>query len=75
MHKSPENPQKITAKSPPALKTAPNPNKTHAEAQRPHGVLNIAHRDYPPHPPHSSHSPCALCLFNFDGQEYCLSGC
>lgn len=33
MHKSPENPQKIAAKSPPSLKKAPNPNKTHAKAQ------------------------------------------
>lgn len=30
MHKSPENAQKIAAKSPPAPKTAPNPNKTPA---------------------------------------------
>lgn len=99
MHKYPENAQKITAKSPPAPKTAPNPfrthtlhrttephrdlannpnnpNKTHAEAQRPHGVLNIAHRDYPPHsiyPLHKPHSSHALDLFSFGGQESCSS--
>lgn len=33
MHKSPENPQKIAAKSPSALKKAPNPPIPHSEPQ------------------------------------------